>query len=164
MANYAVVKEDKILELHDYIPLLWNNVSNFNLIENKPELLEYYGWRKVIKRVPEFDSEIQILSEPKYIIENDYVVETFDVINVYANKSEFYNVRKQEILNNIRKNRDDLLKESDWTQNVDLVGIKSEEWILSWRKYRQLLRDLPFKYESVENLNYDQIKYPQKPD
>jgi hypothetical protein len=52
----------------------------------------------------------------------------------------------------IRKERNKLLSESDWTQSRDIVLNNDEEW----KVYRQALRDIT--EQNVEN-----ISWPQKP-
>ena len=55
----------------------------------------------------------------------------------------------------LRKKRDKLLIESDWTQSRDLTLTNDEEWI----KYRQDLRDLP-----QTTTDFNNVKYPTKPE
>lgn len=54
----------------------------------------------------------------------------------------------------LRRKRDQLLTESDWTQSKDLTLTNDEEWI----KYRQELRDLPQTTTDIIN-----VVYPTKP-
>ena len=57
-------------------------------------------------------------------------------------------------LKELRKVRDRLLTESDWTQSRDLILTNDEEWI----KYRQDLRDLP-----QTTTDFNNVDYPTKP-
>ena len=52
----------------------------------------------------------------------------------------------------LRKKRNCLLAESDWTQLTDnaLTDAKKQEWAV----YRQQLRDLPANTSDFENVNY----------
>ena len=54
----------------------------------------------------------------------------------------------------LRRKRDKLLIESDWTQSKDLTLTNDEEWI----KYRQELRDLP-----QTTTDFNNVVYPTKP-
>ena len=54
----------------------------------------------------------------------------------------------------LRRKRDKLLIESDWTQSRDLTLTNDEEWI----KYRQDLRDLP-----QTTTDFNNVVYPTKP-
>lgn len=56
----------------------------------------------------------------------------------------------------VRKTRNKLLQESDWTQTVSDIPI-SEEKKEEWRIYRQALRDLP------ATVDINNVVYPQKP-
>ena len=53
----------------------------------------------------------------------------------------------------IRRKRDKLLIESDWTQSRDLILTNDEVW----KKYRQDLRDLP------QTAVLSNVEYPAKP-
>ena len=54
----------------------------------------------------------------------------------------------------LRRKRDKLLTESDWTQSRDLILTNDE----AWKKYRQDLRDLPQTTTDINN-----VDYPTKP-
>ena len=65
----------------------------------------------------------------------------------------------------VRKIRDRLLAESDWTQNRDVVLLND----ITWKRYRQDLRDLPAsasftpKLDSNGNLDMSSVTWPLKP-
>ena len=54
----------------------------------------------------------------------------------------------------LRRVRDKLLTESDWTQSRDLILTNDE----AWKKYRQDLRDLP-----QTTTDFNNVDYPTKP-
>ena len=56
-------------------------------------------------------------------------------------------------MKDLRRKRDKLLVESDWTQSRDLTLTNDEEWI----DYRQALRDLP------QTADLSNVEYPTKP-
>ena len=60
----------------------------------------------------------------------------------------------------IRSKRNELLKESDWTQLNDcpLSDLKKQEWAT----YRQELRDLPSLYQSANNIA--DVIFPSNPE
>lgn len=62
--------------------------------------------------------------------------------------------RKEGVLNNIRAQRDQLLKDSDWVMNVDAPILNKNQWVV----YRQLLRDI-----TTQNPNPDLIVFPTTP-
>ena len=65
----------------------------------------------------------------------------------------------------VRKIRDRLLAESDWTQNRDVVLLNDT----TWKQYRQDLRDLPAsasftpKLDSNGELDMSSVTWPLKP-
>lgn len=64
-----------------------------------------------------------------------------------------------KVLEIVRRNRDALLAESDWTQTIDapLSVAKQAEW----RNYRKALRDLTDNLDGI--INPDDVVYPEKP-
>ena len=56
-------------------------------------------------------------------------------------EAEYYNnhIAPKESIESLRIRRNQLLKESDWTQSRDVFLSNDEEW----KTYRQQLRDLP---------------------
>ena len=62
-------------------------------------------------------------------------------------------LKSKETLYFVRKERDKLLAETDWTQLADSSADK-----VAWATYRQALRDLPQTYANVED-----VIWPTKP-
>ncbi len=58
-------------------------------------------------------------------------------------------------ISNLRKKRNNLLKETDWMANSDVT--MSDDW----KTYRQALRDLPEGLDTVEKVNLKE--FPIKP-
>ena len=75
-------------------------------------------------------------------------------------KDEFIKkVNKRNIyyqMKDLRRKRDKLLLECDWTQSRDLTLTNDEVW----KKYRQELRDLP---QTITDIAGNKIEYPSKP-
>jgi len=84
------------------------------------------------------------LSEGQGIIEGDYQPNDYKVVNGEAIQ------RTDNVLEILRNKRNELLKESDWTQVNDcpLTDSKKQEWAT----YRQELRDLPFTEQATDNI------------
>ena len=63
----------------------------------------------------------------------------------------------------LRKIRNALLRESDWTQVND--SPLTDEQKQAWATYRQILRDLPANFNSSfdENGNLHGLQLPEKP-
>ena len=57
-------------------------------------------------------------------------------------------------LENLKRKRDDLLSQSDWTQNRDVTLSNDADW----KTYRQKLRDITKTYKSLSD-----VKWPTAP-
>ena len=68
---------------------------------------------------------------------------------------EFENNKFNIVLSNLRKERNSLLKETDWMANSDVT--MSDDW----KTYRQELRDLTNGLDTVEKI--EEKKFPTKP-
>lgn len=102
--------------------------------------------------VPEFDEKIQklvILSEP---VLKDNLIHIFEIIN--KSNEEINNEKMQKV----RSLRNQLLLESDIYVLSDKWDFYTNDQKLSWKKYRQDLRDFP---QTIQNL--DNIAWPIKP-
>ena len=84
------------------------------------------------------------LSEGQGIIEGDYQPNDYKIVNGEAIQ------RTDNVLEILRNKRNELLKESDWTQLNDcpLSDSKKQEWAT----YRQELRDLPSSQQATDNI------------
>tara|TARA_R100001460_G_scaffold90018_1_gene131581 strand:- start:1812 stop:2135 length:324 start_codon:yes stop_codon:yes gene_type:complete len=76
-----------------------------------------------------------------------------------AQKLEFENNLYPTEMNVLRRKRNKLLSESDWTQMPDTS--LSEEQKTQWQTYRQSLRDLTNGITTYEQAR--DIEYPEKP-
>lgn len=72
--------------------------------------------------------------------------------------------RREMIRNEIRKERNELLAKSDWTQLPD--NALSEEQKRQWITYRKQLRDLPplVNIQSSYVTTFNSITWPVEPD
>lgn len=167
MTVYVVVENQQITEIHYSLPLIWRNVSGFNLIGDDPETLKSYGWYIVDVVTPEYDTETQVLGpigDPVYDSENDTVTATY-IINDIPKEDATELQRRFLIL--VRDTRNYLISQSDWTMLADIVKIKSPEWVTAWENYRQNLRDYPDQFSfGPDDLppNFDGLVWPAKPE
>lgn len=162
MANYAFVQNGDIVYTYDILPQTWNNISNFNVLEFDHKIFNALGWFHVKKRIPQFNLKTQKLSAPKYTLDNNLVYEDYDVIQITSEEQLNIN-KKQNFMKNLRQIRNNLLFESDWTQNADVQEDKSEEWKSAWKIYRKQLRDLPLNYDNFNITDIGLVKFPNKP-
>lgn len=87
---------------------------------------------------PTIDDKTQKINElSPELIDGDWT-QKFEVVSLTTDEIDN---QKSNILSNVRITRDELLKESDWTQTTDcpLTSDKKTEWAT----YRQALRDVP---------------------
>lgn len=73
-----------------------------------------------------------------------------------AEELDFNQKMPNRRLRNLRRKRDKMLKDSDWTQlnDANITSGKINEWVV----YRQKLRDLPALYPNASD-----VIFPQKP-
>jgi len=99
----------------------------------------------------EFDGRIEVT---KYD-DNGNIEHVYNSLEDIPNFDEHYIFVENDILSmQIRKKRDFLLLQSDWTQTSE----QSEEVKLKWRPYRQALRDI-----SLQNGFPLNVIFPEKP-
>ena len=70
-------------------------------------------------------------------------------------KKKYDELVAAEPLNEVRKERNLRLQESDWTQNRDVTLSNDADW----KTYRQALRDITKDYKTLED-----VKWPEKPE
>ena len=87
------------------------------------------------------------------VINNEVIEMTEAENNAFENyrSSKHFKIR----IENLRLQRNSLLRETDWMANSDLT--MSDEW----KTYRQELRDLPSGLDTVEKVN--NVTWPTKP-
>ena len=94
------------------------------------------------------------LTEEQGIIEGSYQPNEYKIVDGEAV------IRTDNTLEILRNKRNELLKQSDWTQVNDcpLSDSKKQEWAT----YRQSLRDLPSTNQSVNNIA--DVIFPSMPE
>ena len=147
--RYVYVENGIIASENRYLPMNWNNISNFNSLD--ADSLKQFGW------YPYRFIEATIPSD--YTIDGSYYEITDDEVLEIQTTRPLTDEEQQNIIDsqwaNIRSRRNIELNESDWTQISDspLTVEKKEEF----KVYRQELRDIT-KYDSP----YDVI-WPEQP-
>ena len=99
-------------------------------------------------------SVIEGIADPRY-----HKIENGEVVQKPAEPSESTEVLQALCMRRLKKVRNELLVESDWTQlnDVALTSTKKSEW----STYRQQLRDLPSNYTT--ETNYRNVVWPSAP-
>ena len=87
------------------------------------------------------------------VINNEVIEMTEDENNAFENyrSSKHFKIR----IENLRLQRNSLLRETDWKANSDLT--MSDDW----KTYRQSLRDITNGITTVEDI--DAVEFPTKP-
>lgn len=151
---YLNFVDNKLIGGPRQLPNCYECISNFDCLErNDPEALKdlsKYGlpghrWLKAIELSDALRPEFYEKHDPdtiEYAIVNDIVYFKFKKITP----------SKEEILTRLRKDRDEKLKSTDWTQLPD-TEITSEEKE-KYLKYRKILRNLPNEYVKFGRLEW----------
>ena len=133
----------------------------YNLRPGAHDVLLGYGFHYVQDTPPEYDWVTQkivkgnvrkIRNSPYY--QFPYTIEELTPEEIAINQEK----KRQLDWIPFREQRDQLLKDSDWTQIDDYSLVTPEEKAL-WAEYRQALRDLPDTYP-----NSADIVWPSKPE
>lgn len=131
--NYVYVEGGKIIEGPRGLPRSWRNISGLNLLNN--DSLKSLGWLPV--RLEEGTPDEKFLGSAFTIGENE-VVETKQWRKHTAEEKQEIEVQKAK---QVRSERNQKLKDSDWTQVLDAPLDSNGK--NSWTVYRQALRDVP---------------------
>lgn len=150
MAQYAVLKDGVIEELHDSIPNNWKNVSGFNLMTDEER--KNHGFVVVKQeKIATYDPEFDILTAD-HIVENGTVIYREEITKKYTEEQE-KEYKRNILLNNVRLQRNQLLSTTDWAVMPDVVANRGQAWADKYYSYRQKLRDitnnLPEQYSEV---------------
>lgn len=149
---YALVKNGNIVEGPRSLPENWENVSRLDLLPD--ETLIDLGWYPVVTdAIPAHSTSAQYLIT-RYVVEEDRVVETFDVVDF---TSEELAESVSQAWAQLRRERDQFLAESDWVELPSVRANRSAEWATEWDAYRQALRDI------TDNISIDKVVWPEKP-
>jgi hypothetical protein len=149
---YALVKNGTIVEGPRSLPENWENVSRLDLVPT--ETLLELGWYPVVTdSIPDYNKSTQYLVT-RYVVEETHIQETFEIV-------DFTQSEIQESVEaawaQLRRERDQFLAESDWTELPSVRANRSAEWAAEWDNYRQLLRDI------TDNTSIDKVVWPEKP-
>lgn len=169
--SWAYVDQNDNLQEFSTLPENWGNVSNLFALENDLETLKQLGWYQLIDTTTPLISDLFEYHGPvSYTINHSAgtVTKNCPVLqkeNPPTSEQSFLQ-NKDSFLNDLRIQRNERLKECDWTQLTDIQITKPVEWIEAWRSYRQSLRDLPQvytiePYELVTDIHL--VQWPQPP-
>lgn len=156
MANWAFVENGKVEGVYENLPSNWRNISGLNFSSDNLEFLNSVGWYKIKKNHESFDNELYEIKDYDYCFGNNSVTESLILVQKDTPLSDEY--KHQLLLMQLREERNNRLKLTDWTQLRDVEFDNKTR--LKWVSYRQKLRDLPKKYENV-NFRIEEINWPE---
>lgn len=151
MAQYAYVKDNKIVELHDSIPQNWKNISGFNLLSDEDRAALGFV---VVEQQPaeDYDPAIHDISADNFIDSTGKVIYKETIAAKYS-EEELVALKRNAVLALVREHRSALLSSTDWAVMPDVVAVKGEQWKNAYYVYRQALRDitneLPLEFDDV---------------
>lgn len=157
--KYALVENNVVIETHEVLPHCWRNISGLDLSKDNIEFLNSVGWYETESNAQvQFDINDSIIADYTYTFSDGKVIAT-PVIETIQRIS----ITKEQFMENLRRARDSQLQQSDWTQFADVIAMKSDEFNLAWKNYRQQLRDITQQYENLESYDDLNIVFPDKP-
>jgi hypothetical protein len=147
--RYAYVKNGVVVESNRLLPITWENISNFNLLDI--DILKSYGWIPYRFQASDVPDGYKIIGRHFEIYESE-VVEYEDIEKI---TEEEIQLRITNMWIEIRSRRNIELVESDWTQVLDSPFTPEERE--EWQLYRQSLRDITLQSDPFN------IVWPTKP-
>jgi len=168
---WAYVENGSVVEEHFGLPQNWRNYSNFFALEDDVEFLKSIGWYTVMDvTLPVTNDFLEYHGAPVYTVDADggVVIKACPVLQKDnpPTPEQLQREAREAFMSQLRDQRNRLLRETDWTQMLDVQYGKSEEWIQAWRNYRQALRELPQLYAAAPNdivIDLNQIVWPNEP-
>ena len=161
-------RNTKRMSLEDYWPWIASITSG------DPPVIDYSGEDYTVVECTDEDVEQRLIQLSDYIVHQPMKDSIYN-IKYYATKrdSEIEGVKSHFICDDtakdkrilddewihIRKDRDRLLVESDWTQANDTPLASGK--VTEWGTYRTSLRDLPS--DQSDKTKYSDITWPTKP-
>jgi hypothetical protein len=132
--RYIYVENGEAKGNPQIIPTNWNNISNFNLLDE--ETIKSYGW------LPHRHIKVNAPSGYKYngVVRTVYENEVVDEDQITEKTSEEIERELRDAWDSVRSKRNYDLIACDWTQLEDAPF--TEEKKLEWKTYRQALRDI----------------------
>lgn len=148
MAAWALVENGEIKETHDGLPQNWRHVSGLYLAANDTEFLATLGWFPVVKQHQTYDTTQKIITGFDHAIVDGQVIETLKL----GDRPELPSAPQwgmEQYLQQVRAERDERLRQSDWSQLPDVQSLMDDDIKERYRVYRQALRDIPQQVQQV---------------
>jgi len=164
MANWALVQDGEIKELHDLLPENWRSVSGLRLAQDDRDFLRSLGWISVTKNHADYDRSLYREAGVDHQLIGDAVIETLVLIakepDPPAPPAPSFEDIKAVFMRDLRNERNLRLSQSDWSQLPDVQPWLDDQEKARWRDHRQSLRDLPAKYANTDHVSLLGVDWP----
>lgn len=143
---YAYVESGSVKKVYNSLPRTWRNISNFYSMDTAS--LASHGWLPITIEDVTF-GQYETYGSTSYTITSTSVTESR---SKRAMTQEEINTLLDSVWSFIRAERDQKLRDSDWTQMSDSPLTNPEKG--EWATYRQSLRDItsqPLQYDGQTN-------------
>jgi hypothetical protein len=163
MSNWAHVENNQITGQYDLLPKSWRNISGLDLSKDNLPFLKSLGWYPVIQQNSPYDDVNYFIEKYDYVIQEETVLEVPILAEKVPQPVFEYSALKNFFIIELRKERNQKLIESDWTQLLDSQSLFDEEIKNKWIIYRQGLRDITNIYLQNDTIDISQVNWPQIP-
>ena len=160
MANWVHIENNEITGQYDLLPKTWKNISGLDLAANDLPFLKSVGWYPVTKQSETWNDTTHYVSGYDYEIRENDVLESIIITEKQPEPVEEFSTLKYKFIEELRNKRNELLKNSDWTQLQDVQNSFDETTKNKWVVYRQALRDIIEEYSENEIVNIAQVNWP----
>ena len=160
MANWVHIKNGEIKGQYDLLPKNWQNISGLNLAANDLPFLKSAGWYPVTKQNESWNDSTHYVSGYDYEIRENDVLESIVLAERQSEPQEKFSTLKYRFIEELRNKRNELLKDSDWTQLQDVQNLFDGSTKNKWIVYRQALRNIVEDYLENEITNINQVNWP----
>lgn len=170
MTTWGYVSNETVVEVHDALPTNWRNISNFYLLQDKPQELLALSWYPVVNITQpcnpltetygaveySFDANQQVILQHAPIIPSPQPI----------TQEEVFQHERQSFLSQLQEQRQIRLQQCDWTRLDDVQSEHTPEWNNNWLEYRRQLRAIVDvysnpPYEMMTDIN--QVTWPELP-
>jgi hypothetical protein len=145
---------------YDLLPQNWKNISGLSLAVNDLPFLKSVGWYPVTKQNESYNDLTHYVSGYNYELREDDVLESIILTEIPPQTVEEFSTLKHGFIEQLRRKRNKLLIDSDWSQLQDVQNKFDEDTKNKWIVYRQNLRDIVQVYSENEIINIDQVNWP----
>lgn len=143
MTKWAYVENNTIVGVYDRLPASWKHISGFNFLADDEPFLRSIGWSRVDTSNCVFDTNLYNECGLTYRLDGGIVFADPILVEKVVHVSTY------SPIDEIRQQRDAMLKDSDVYQLADWQIAFTQELKTAWLLYRSKLRDIPQQFEEL---------------